>query len=71
MKVDYIPIEEQESEIASYDMYFVHVTEREAIEIIQSLSSQLMAKSANVGRRESFTEDGKYFSIGVEFNESA
>ena len=48
---------------------FVHVNEREAIQLIQSLSAQLNSGNANEGRREFYTIDGTYFSIGVDFGE--
>jgi hypothetical protein len=46
---------------------FVHVTENEALGIIKSLTTQILDKSTNTGRLESHTEDGAYFSIGVDY----
>jgi hypothetical protein len=43
---------------------FVVVDRTEALEIIQSLSNQILANSSNNGRKESYAE-GKYFSIAV------
>ena len=43
----------------------LQVSMEEAIDIIQSLSSQISNQSANSGRKEMRTKDGKYFSIAV------
>lgn len=43
----------------------VHVSEEEAISLIASLSSQIYFRSENIGRVESRTQDGTYFSISV------
>jgi len=57
------------------DIIFVNTNEVEAMEIIKSLSSQLLSGSPNSGRSEFIDEDGIYFSISVidnkvaEFNE--
>jgi len=45
--------------------FMLDVNEREAIAIINSLSEQLLTGSPNSGRKEFFTEEGEYFSIGV------
>ena len=47
------------------DGYFVKVDDTEAAELIKSLAAQLASKNPNVGRLESFTKKGEYFSIGV------
>lgn len=60
-------VKKGEENCDKYDILFVNVTEQEAMEIIKSLSSQLLAKSANVGRVETFAKCGTYFSIGVEY----
>jgi len=73
MEIDYITKKEQNKtrtkKDARYDMLFIRVSQREALVLINSLSAQLIAKNPNVGRSESFTKDGTYFSIGVEFKE--
>jgi|WetSurSiteA1Bulk_404760.scaffolds.fasta_scaffold19572_5 hypothetical protein len=44
----------------------VHVTEKEALEIIESLSRQLHSKNPNNNRVEHITDDqSSYFSIAV------
>lgn len=44
---------------------FVEMSKREALETIKSLATQLAANNPNVGRYESYCEDGSYFSIAV------
>lgn len=44
---------------------FVHLSEEEALALIGSLSSQITLRSENIGRVESRTRDGNYFSIAV------
>ena len=44
---------------------FVHLSEEEAVSLIGSLSSQITLRSENIGRVESRTRDGNYFSIAV------
>ena len=46
---------------------FATVSPSEAVRLIQSLSNQLVAGNANSGRMETYLEDGRDFSIGVEF----
>lgn len=60
MEFDYIKRKKE------YDVLFLRVTKQEALRLIQSLSAQLVANNANVGREEMFTKDGTYVSIGVE-----
>lgn len=43
-------------------------TRDEALEIIQSLSSQLLNGNSSSGRAEHYTADREYVSIAVEFN---
>lgn len=43
----------------------VRVSKNEAIQLINSLTNQLLANSANSGRLETTTVDGQYFSIAV------
>jgi hypothetical protein len=43
----------------------LRVTEQEAIQLIQSLSNQLLSGSPNAGRTEFFTKHGNYFSVAV------
>lgn len=45
--------------------YMLKVTPPEALQLIQSLSNQLVAKNCNTGRAEYTTESGEYFSIAV------
>ena len=45
--------------------FMVRVTEDEALALIVSLATQLKKRSPNVGRLESYTKDGQYFSIAV------
>jgi len=47
------------------EKYFVNVTQDEALRLIKSLTNQLINNSGNVGRLESYTDDGEYFSIFV------
>ena len=65
MKID--QIKKGEENCDKYDITFVHVSEQEAIEIIKSLATQIAGKNSNVGRLESFTDCGTYFSIGIEY----
>ena len=69
MNIDYVTKDEQnedrEVKNARYDILFIHVSKIEAIRLIKSLSSQLFANNANIGREEMFADDGTYFSIGV------
>ena len=44
---------------------FVRVSPTEALEIIQSLSSQLIAGNSVSGRKKSYTKKQEYFSIAV------
>lgn len=45
---------------------FVRVNPDEAIQLIRSLTNQLLAKNPNVGRLEQYAKnDGTYVSIGV------
>lgn len=46
-------------------MLFIHVSDREAISIAQSLLTQIKNNDANSGRVEHYDENGTYFSIGV------
>lgn len=41
------------------------VSQEQALEIIQSLSSQLLNNNPNVGKKEFTLKDGDYFSISV------
>ena len=45
--------------------FMLRVTPSEALTLIQSLSSQMLAKNPNSGRAEFTTEEGEYFSIAV------
>ncbi len=45
---------------------FVHLTQEEAIGLMQSLINQMVSKSPNVGRGEFYTDDNIYFSVAVE-----
>jgi len=49
----------------SQGLIAVHVTEEEAVRLIQSLSGQIAKKDPNSEREESITEEGTYFSIFV------
>ena len=44
---------------------FVHLSEEEAVTLIGSLSSQITMRNENIGRVESRTKDGTYFSVAV------
>lgn len=55
--------------VKTSDGYFVKVDDTEAAELIKSLAAQLASKNPNVGRLESFTKKGEYFSIGVAYAE--
>ena len=46
--------------------HFIRVNRKEAIQLIHSLSSQLMRNNPNYDRLESYTNDGNYFSIAVK-----
>ncbi len=46
-------------------MLFIDVSKKEALVIIKSLTSQMVAESPNVGREETYAEDGTYVSIAV------
>ena len=48
---------------------FINITQKEAIRLIKSLSSQIVANSSNVDRVESYDDYDNYFSIGVDSNE--
>ena len=49
------------------DIVFIRINPNEALQLIQSLTNQLIAKNPNVGRLEQFAKnDGTYVSIGVE-----
>jgi hypothetical protein len=71
MEMDYVSKEEREEcgNSSTYPVYFLRVSEKEAIAIIKSLANQLVANHANTGREEFWTKNGEYFSIGVEFDE--
>lgn len=43
----------------------INVDMADAYLLIKSLSAQLASGSPNVGRKEFYTDDGQYFSIGV------
>jgi hypothetical protein len=43
----------------------VRISKKEALLIIQSLTSQMLSKNCNIERAEFTTEDGSYFSIAV------
>jgi len=45
--------------------YMVQINEDEAMQIIKSLSSQILAKDCNSGRKEFYTDKQEYFSISV------
>ena len=45
----------------------LHVTHKEALAIIKSLSNQLMTNCANGGRAEHSTATGERVSIAVDF----
>jgi hypothetical protein len=45
--------------------YYIRLSTREAISLIKSLSSQIVARNPNVDREESFTDKGEYFTIAV------
>ena len=47
------------------DMVFVKVSNQEALEIIHSLSGQLVHKNANYNRIETYAEDNTYFTIAI------
>ena len=47
------------------DGVFVKVSSTEALGIIKSLSSQLIAKNSISGREEFYTKKQEYFSIAV------
>jgi len=46
--------------------YFLTVSESEAHALIVSLSTQLLNRSPNSGRKEFWTDEGEYFTIGVD-----
>ena len=43
----------------------LHVTQDEAIALIQSLTNQILEKSPNSGRLETKLDDGSYFTVAV------
>ena len=43
----------------------IEVNRREAVELIQSLASQLASNSANIGRLESYSDKGEHLTIAV------
>ena len=45
--------------------FMVRVSPEEALEIIQSLTTQIIEKSPNAGRTEFLTKKNEYFSIAV------
>lgn len=47
----------------------IEVDKQEAAQLIQSLAEQLATGSSNVGRLESYTVDGEYVSIAVNFKD--
>jgi len=47
------------------DKNFVTVTRQEALLLIKSLTTQLINNESNIGRLESYTDDGEYYSIAV------
>lgn len=49
------------------DGFMLSLTTEEAHQLIASLANQLADESANSGRVESYTEDGLYFSVAVDF----
>lgn len=53
------------NDIDACDSYVIEVSPLEALELIKSLTSQLISKSCNVGRVESFTDKREYVSIAV------
>ncbi len=51
--------------VKNMDKVFVHVTDKEALKLILSLSSQLSTGDLNTEREETYTEDGIYFTIVI------
>lgn len=49
---------------------FVEVDREEAMRIIKSLTSQILENNSNVGRLESYTKNGTYFTIAVISSET-
>jgi hypothetical protein len=44
---------------------FIHLSRDKAIELIESLSNQMIHDSPNVGRKEFYDDKGQYFSVAV------
>jgi len=45
--------------------YVIQINETEALQIIKSLSAQIIEGNPNVGREEFYTDNKEYFSISV------
>ena len=45
--------------------FFIDVTQQEALQLIKSLTSQLLNNDPNIGRLESYTDKEEYFTIMV------
>ena len=52
------------------DSCMLRVNTDEAMALIASLAQQVLQKSCNTNRLESYTVDGEYFSIAVHPNDS-
>ena len=44
---------------------FIRMSEKDALKLIQSLTTQMIEKSPNSGRWEPITKEGKEFTIAV------
>ncbi len=44
----------------------VYISRHEALLLIKSLANQLISEDGNSGRLETFTEDGRYFSLFIK-----
>ena len=55
-----------EKEFSNSPGYMIRVSPEEAIDIIQSLTTQMANKDCNSGRKEFFTKKNEYFSMAVE-----
>jgi hypothetical protein len=47
------------------DKYLINITQKEALSLIKSLSTQLVNNESNIERLESYTDKGEYCSIFV------
>ena len=45
--------------------YMIRITEDEAWALLRSFANQHLSGNANVGRLESYTVDGEYFSVSL------